>query len=162
MLIFNSPSTPEENIVIVGIDIAGGNTRSESVINGLNYLEGNYEKVLILEAARPLVTMEQLDLLISFRFPSITFVAPCVDTIILKNNIYLEREMCLRLQTPQAFDFKMLKEAYLSGSGWDLTDETRLMYQKYNIFPHLLEGGENLFKVTYPKDLIVLEQLYNF
>lgn len=50
----------KERIVIVGKDIPGGETRTESVINGLNALPENTDRVIIVEAARPLVTREQI------------------------------------------------------------------------------------------------------
>ena len=79
---------PREQIVVVGVDIPGGETRSGSVINGLNALE-SCSKVLLVEAARPLVTIEQLQALIDCKSDSITFVAPCVDTIIMKDKLKL-------------------------------------------------------------------------
>ena len=47
---------PKEQIIVVGVDVPGGETRSGSVMNGLNGLKES-EKVLLLEAARPLVTV---------------------------------------------------------------------------------------------------------
>lgn len=148
------------NICVVGIDVPGGETRSKSVSNGLNALELDYEKVLILEAARPLVSEEQIEFLITTKSPSITFVAPCVDTIILKDKTYLDRNNCLRLLTPQAFDYKLLKRAYATGKYHDMTDETRVLFEEYQILPTFLDGNDNLFKVTYPKDIAIIEELY--
>ena len=34
------------------------------------------------------------------------------------------------------------------------------MFDTYGISPDFLEGGENLYKVTYPKDVAVLEEIY--
>ena len=76
---------PREQIVVVGVDIPGGETRSRSVMNGLNSLN-NCSKVLLIEAARPLVTIEQLTMLIECEGDSITFVAPCIDTVIKKED----------------------------------------------------------------------------
>lgn len=147
---------PKEQIVVVGVDISGGETRSGSVVNGLNAL-GECSKVLLIEAARPLVTMEQLKELIECEGDSITFVAPCIDTIIKKDKTFLNRNDCLRLQTPQAFNYELLKKAYETGKYMDMTDETRVLYEEYGIEPTFVEGGENLFKVTYPKDIAFIE-----
>ena len=147
---------PQEQIVVVGVDLPGGETRSKSVMNGLNALNGCV-KVLLIEAARPLVTIEQLQTLIDTEADSITFVAPCVDTIIKKDKTYLDRSECLRLQTPQAFNFELLKKAYSTGKYTDMTDETRIMFEEYGIKPTFVEGGENLYKVTYPHDIVFLE-----
>ncbi len=142
--------------MVVGVDIPGGETRSISVMNGLNSLK-NCERVLLIEAARPLVSKEQLQTLIDCDGDSITFVAPCIDTIIKKDKTYINRNDCLRMQTPQAFNFCLLKKAYETGKYTDMTDETRVMFEEYNIKPIFVEGGENLIKVTYPKDIAFIE-----
>ena len=147
---------PRERVVVVGVDVPGGETRSGSVMNGLRVLE-ECSKVLLVEAARPLVTIEQLQQLIEAEADSLTFVAPCVDTIIKKDKTYLDRSDCLRLQTPQAFNYSLLKSAYATGKYTDMTDETRVLFEEYGIAPTFLDGGENLYKVTYPKDLAFLE-----
>lgn len=147
---------PKEQIVVVGVDVEGGETRSGSVMNGLNALN-DCSKVLLIESARPLVTVEQLKILIDTDADSITFVAPCIDTIIMKNKTYLNRSDCLRMQTPQAFNFDMLNKAYQTGKYKDMTDETRVLFEEYGIEPTFVEGGENLYKVTYPKDIAFLE-----
>jgi len=48
---------PKECIVVVGVDIKGGSTRSGSVKKGLEWIKshGGCEKVLVLEAARCMV-----------------------------------------------------------------------------------------------------------
>ena len=147
---------PREQIVVVGVDIDGGETRSGSVMSGLSALN-DCSKVLLIEAARPLVTVEQLKILIDMDADSITFVAPCVDTIIMKDKTYLNRSDCLRMQTPQAFNYELLKKAYQTGKYMDMTDETRVLFEEYGIEPTFVEGGENLYKVTYPKDIAFLE-----
>ena len=147
---------PKEQIVVVGVDVEGGETRSGSVMNGLRALN-DCSKVLLIEAARPLVTVEQLKILIDTDADSITFVAPCVDTIIMKDKTYLNRSDCLRMQTPQAFNYEMLKKAYQTGKYMDMTDETRVLFEEYGIEPTFVEGGENLYKVTYPNDVAFLE-----
>lgn len=150
---------PKEQIIVVGVDVPGGETRSGSVMNGLSGLK-ECEKVLLLEAARPLVTVEQIQMLIDCEGDSITFVAPCVDTIIKKDKTYLNRNDCLRMQTPQAFNYNLLKMAYKTGKYLDMTDETRVLYEEYGIEPTFVGGGENLYKVTYPKDIAFIEHYF--
>ena len=150
---------PKEQIIVVGVDVPGGETRSGSVMNGLNGLK-ECEKVLLLEAARPLVTIEQIQTLIDCEGDSITFVAPCIDTIIKRDKTYLNRNDCLRMQTPQAFNYQLLKKAYETGKYLDMTDETRVLFEEYGIEPTFVEGGENLYKVTYPKDIAFIEYFF--
>lgn len=151
---------PKENIVVVGVEIPGGETRSGSVMNGLKALH-DCTKVLLIEAARPLVTVDQLKTLIDTEADSITFVAPCVDTIIKKDKSYLNRSECLRMLTPQAFNYDLLYKAYKTGKYTDMTDETRILFEEYGIAPTFVEGGENLYKVTYPKDIYIIENFWN-
>ena len=155
---------PQENIVVVGVDIEGGKTRNESVKLGIDYLaqHGNYKKVVICEAARSLVTKSQIEQIINMESQSSCYVNPVVDTVILKDKTYFNREDCLHLVSPQAFDFQLLYRAYLSADLGEIrTDETRLMYETYGIKPDFLMGNDNLFKVTYPKDISVLETIYH-
>lgn len=154
---------PKENIVVVGVDIPGGATRSGSVKNGLDWISenGGCQKVIIFEAARALVTCKQIIDIIDADSPSICYVNPVVDTVILKDKTYLNRSDCLHLVSPQAFDYALLYKAYKDADLSELrTDETRLMNDVYGIKPDFLEGGDNLYKVTYPKDIAVLEEIY--
>lgn len=147
-------------IVVVGKNIKGGRTRSFSVINGLKALPKDTEKVLILEAARPLVTVEQLKILIDNPNPSISFVIPLVNTVIGRDGKFYDRSSFYDLLVPQSFDYKKLLAAYETGKYTDMTDETRVMFEEYGIKPCLIETGQNLFKVTYPRDAAVLESIY--
>lgn len=154
---------PSNQIVVVGVDIEGGATRSASVKCGLDYLAclGKFERVVICEAARCLVTPLQISRIIELDAKSVCFVNPVVDTVILKDKTYFDRNQCLHIVSPQAFDFDLLYNAYLNADLGEIrTDETRLMYEMYGIQPDFLDGGENLYKVTYPKDLAVLESIY--
>lgn len=154
---------PPHHIVIVGVDIEGGATRCGSVKCGLDYLMtiGDFDKVVICEAARCLVAKEQIEKIVEYNSQSICYVNPVVDTVILKDKTYINRDECLHLVSPQAFDFNLLYKAYQQADLGELrTDETRLMFETYGIKPDFLEGDENLYKVTYPKDIAVLESIY--
>ena len=152
--------TEEQNIIIVGRDVPGGETRSFSVCNGLEALPKDIGKVIIVEAARPLVTKEQLELLINDTSLSSSFVMPLVNTVIGRDGTYYDRSSFYDLLVPQMFDYKKLYYAYKTGKYLDMTDETRVMFEEYGIKPHLIETGQNLFKVTYPRDIAVLETIY--
>ena len=75
----------EERIVAVGKDIEGGATRTGSVLNGLRALPADTERVIIVEAARPMVTKEQMLELLNDPHPSTTFVRPLVNTVIFRS-----------------------------------------------------------------------------
>lgn len=153
---------PATNIIVVGVDVRGV-TRSESVKKGLQWVhaQGDCERVVILEAARTLVTKAQVEQIIETKAKSVCYVKPVVDTVILKDKIYLNRQDCLHLVSPQAFDFKLLYDAYDSCDLSEIrTDETRLMNDVYGIKPEFIEGDDNLYKVTYPKDIAIIEEIY--
>lgn len=154
--------TSRNDIVVVGVDIPGGITRSQSVINGLRELESkgkDYHKVLILEAARPLVSLDQINLILEDKHQSCTYALPLTSTIIKKDGTYIDRDDCYKLSTPVSFDFDLFAKAYLSGKYFDYTDDTRIMYEEYGIKPFFLKGDENLLKITYKSDLSILELL---
>ena len=150
----------EGYIVVVGKDLPGGVTRTESVIIGLKALPSDTDRVVILDAARPMVTEAQVRELLVNPNPSVTFVRPLVNTPIFKDGTYVDRNEMYDMLVPQAFDYKLLVEAYDSGRFKDMTDETRVMYEYHGIKPTLIETDNNLYKVTYPGDLHVIESIY--
>jgi 2-C-methyl-D-erythritol 4-phosphate cytidylyltransferase len=147
-------------IVVVGKDIEGGETRTESVINGLKAIHDDTNRVIIVEAARPMVTKEQILELLTDKNPSVSFARPPINTVVYRNGTYINRDELYDLLAPQAFDYKLLLEAYNSGRFNDMTDETRVMYEYHGIKPKFIETGSNLFKVTYPDDLKIIESIY--
>jgi len=149
-----------DRIVTVGKDIKGGATRSSSVMKGLKSVPEDTDRIIIAEAARPMVTREQVIQLLNDPYSSSSFVRPLVNTVVYRDGRYINRDLLYDLLTPQAFDYKLLTEAYNSGNFLDMTDETRVMFEYHGISPHFIETGSNLFKVTYPGDLDILESIY--
>ena len=108
----------KENIVVVGVDTEGGITRSQSVVNGLNYLNKkgkNYKRLIILEAARPLITLEQINRIIEDEHDNCTYALPLTSTVVMRDGTYLNRNEMYKLSTPVAFNYRLFSEAYLSG-----------------------------------------------
>lgn len=150
----------QESVVAVGKDMPGGATRTKSVIIGLNALSRDTDRVVILDAARPMVKDSQILQLLENPNPSCTLVRPLVNTPIFRDGTYVNRSEMYDMLVPQAFDYKMLLEAYSSGRFEDMTDETRVMFEFHGVKPTLIETENNLFKVTYPGDLMVIESIY--
>ena len=148
---------PKSNIIVVGIDVPGGRTRAISVRNGLMALN-DIDKVVIVEAARPLVTIDQIKIIIEAEGDSISYVIPCPETVITNEKKYLRRKDLFFMQCPQAFNYKLLRNAMKDEDKYaDRTEESRIMSDEYGIDPVFLEGGQNLFKVTFPNDIKYLE-----
>lgn len=150
----------QDHVVVVGKDMPGGDTRTQSVIIGLKALPTDTDRVIILDSARPLVTVEQIKELLENSAPSCTFVRPLVNTPIFRDGTYVNRSEMYDMLVPQAFDYRLLLEAYDSGQFFDMTDETRVMFEYHGIKPTLIETGNNLYKVTYPGDLLIIESIY--
>ena len=149
-----------DHVVVVGKDVPGGDTRTASVLSGLKALPSTAERVIIVEAARPMVTETQVRELLEDGHPSTSFVRPLVNTVIYRDGTYINRNELYDLLTPQAFSYPLLMQAYESGRFVDLTDDTRIMFEYHGIKPHFIETGSNLFKITYPGDLEFLESIY--
>jgi 2-C-methyl-D-erythritol 4-phosphate cytidylyltransferase len=151
------------NILVVGTDVPAGDIRPHSVLNGLEALRKkgarDDERVIIAEAARPLVKSEQFRQLIDCGANSAGFVNPLVNTIIKRNGDPVRRSDYYELLTPFIFKFGLIYNAYKSGKYDHVTDDTRAVYEYCGLKPLLLETTRNLYKVTYPGDLEIVKAL---
>ena len=145
--------------------IQGGETRQESVYNGLQALPASAEGVLIHDGARCLATSELFDRCATALDTYLGFIAavPVKDTIkIVDTQQQIEstpnRDHLWAAQTPQGFDAKRLKECHEQGrqQGWVVTDDAAL-YEKLGLPVHIVEGEETNLKLTTPSDLAIAE-----
>ena len=152
-----------DEVVVVGVDFNGGNTRQESVKIGLEHITG--DKVVIFDASRPLVTEEQVERIKEavLKYDSVSYGMEPSDTIYSCPPIFIysdwSRKELIALQVPQAFDTKLLREAHLEYNNTNKTDDTILMYRAFRCSPKIIEGGINLYKLTYPEDLKIIKAL---
>lgn len=144
----------------------GGNTRAQSVLNGLGALQERgalvSDWVLVHDAARCLITTDQIDALIDACLPD-----PVGGLLALKLPDTLKRESLGRsvqtvdrsdkwlAQTPQMFRLGDLQQA-LQAAGAAVTDEASAM-EFVGKFPLLVEGSAQNFKVTYPMDFALAQ-----
>jgi 2-C-methyl-D-erythritol 4-phosphate cytidylyltransferase len=143
----------------------GGTTRARSVANGLVRLlaqgaaPGDW--VLVHDAARCLVTPEQIDTLIdvcqhdgvggllAHKVPD-TLKSEALGVDAGRVAGTLDRNGKWLAQTPQMFRIGMLSEA-LQKVGDHATDESSAI-EAMGLHPRLVPGGAQNFKVTYPED----------
>jgi len=147
-----------DEVVVVGVDFNGGKTRQKSVKIGLKHVTG--DKVIIFDAARPLVTEKQILAIkkaVSV-WDSVSFATRPTDTIYCRRKYF--RENALSLQVPQAFDTNLLRLAHKKTKRRNATDDTILMLEEFGIEPMFIEGGKNLHKLTYQEDIKILKILY--
>ncbi|HYJ89848.1 MAG TPA: 2-C-methyl-D-erythritol 4-phosphate cytidylyltransferase, partial [Pyrinomonadaceae bacterium] len=89
--------------------VAGGETRSHSVLNGLNAIDRKTEIVAVHDGARPLVTIGEIERIVSKakETGAACLVAPVTDTIksigVGEIVATLDRTKLRRAMTPQAF-----------------------------------------------------------
>ena len=95
-----------DHVVVVGKDVPGGDTRTASVLSGLKALPSTAERVIIVEAARPMVTETQVRELLEDGHPSTSFVRPLVNTVIYRDGTYINRNELydLRVCTGHRYD----------------------------------------------------------
>ena len=145
--------------------IVGGDTRQESVYNGLQSLPENATQVLIHDGARCLATPELFDRCSETlkTCPGLIAAIPVKDTIKIvddQGNIRdtPDRSNLWAAQTPQGFDVKLLKRCHTQGKelGWQVTDDAAL-FEKCQLPVKIVQGEETNLKVTTPVDLAIAE-----
>ncbi|NCO79266.1 MAG: 2-C-methyl-D-erythritol 4-phosphate cytidylyltransferase [Cyanobacteria bacterium] len=145
--------------------IQGGDTRQQSVYNGLQALPQTAEKVLIHDGARCLATPDLFNRCAETLLHSQALIAaiPVKDTIkVVNSNLIVKdtppRENLWAAQTPQGFDVKLLKECHQKGLnlGWEVTDDAALL-EKCGFPVQIVNGEETNLKVTTPIDLTIAQ-----
>ncbi len=145
--------------------ILGGETRQESVYNGLQALPAAAELVLIHDGARCLATPQLLDRCAAALLdcPGLIAAVPVKDTIKVVNETGIiqdtpDRRQLWAAQTPQGFEVQLLKQCHNQGrdSGWEVTDDAAL-FERCGLPVRIVEGEETNLKVTTPVDLAIAE-----
>lgn len=141
--------------------VAGGDTRTASVLAGLAACSAPTKSVLIHDAARPGVTTDIISGLIDALKTS-DAAAPAlkiVDALKRKAADRIEavdRADLYRVQTPQAFGFQMIRTALSNGG--DFVDDLAAIEGQGGVVT-LIEGNERLAKITLPDDHSRMERL---
>lgn len=145
--------------------IQGGETRQESVYNGLQALPAEAKHVLIHDGARCLATPDLFD-------RCSAALATCeglIAAIAVKDTIKIvddqgfvkdtpDRSQLWAAQTPQGFAVQRLKECHDQGKslGWEVTDDAAL-FERCGLKVKIVEGEETNLKITTPMDLAIAE-----
>jgi 2-C-methyl-D-erythritol 4-phosphate cytidylyltransferase len=144
--------------------VYGGETRQESVFNGLKALKDKTKWVLIHDAVRPLVTSTLIQRVLDAAHKSgaaITAV-PARDTVkqVESGQIVgtLDRRLLWLSQTPQCFKYDVIMEAHRKAAGdrLDATDDASLV-EKYGTKVSVAVGSYSNLKVTSPEDMPIFE-----
>lgn len=150
----------------------GGQTRAESVFNGLAHLLGLgadlRDWVLVHDAARCLVTPKEIKALMEASMPDTEgglLGLPLPDTLKSEQGgrvaATIDRTHKWLAQTPQMFRLGMLRDALAphAKTGFaGITDEASAM-ESAGYQPLLVRGSAQNFKVTYPEDFALAEAI---
>lgn len=138
----------------------GGDTRQQSVLNGLLEAESlNPDFVLIHDAARPFVTDKIIDD-IKTGLPASDSTLPAfaiADSLKRQTEVgmeNIERHLLYSAQTPQGFVFKKISEAHKKAAAaniFDFTDDTALA-EWAGMSVSYVEGAKRNFKITTTED----------
>jgi 2-C-methyl-D-erythritol 4-phosphate cytidylyltransferase len=150
-----------------------GNTRASTVFNGLNALleqgAAPADWVLVHDAARCLITSEQINTLIEACKDDAVgglLALPLPDTLKSEHTgrvaTTIDRGDKWLAQTPQMFRIGPLIDAMetAAASGFNVTDESSAM-ERLGLQPKLVRGSTLNFKVTYPEDFALAEAVLN-
>jgi 2-C-methyl-D-erythritol 4-phosphate cytidylyltransferase len=146
--------------------LSGGETRSASVLNGLNAVNSETAEIIAVhDGARPLVTVEEISSTIikARETGAACLVAPVTDTIkeISGNKILrtIDRARLRRALTPQCFRYEILRRAFEEiDFSENATDECFLV-EKLGAEISLIEGSVKNIKITHPEDFAIAEIL---
>jgi 2-C-methyl-D-erythritol 4-phosphate cytidylyltransferase len=140
----------------------GGETRFQSVKNGLQKIEGD-GLVAIHDGVRPLI--RENIIAASFRLAAVHNSA--IAAVRLKESIRMtdqdnthavDRSKFRLIQTPQTFKVSLIKSAYEMPEDLSLTDDASVA-EKAGQAISLFEGSYENIKITTAEDLIIAEAL---
>ncbi len=147
----------------------GGRERADSVLNALRALEGlanENDWVLVHDAARPCITKEEIELLIStLRDDVVGGILALSSHDTLKEvegkqiTGTLNRNRIWRALTPQMFRYGLLKKALEATQGNDAVTDEASALEIQGFTPKIVEGRSDNIKITRPEDL-ALAQFY--
>ncbi len=146
--------------------VAGGSSRQESVHLGLNALSGEVQLAAVHDGARPLVSWQLIDRVIraANTYGAAAPAIPVKDTIkVVKGGVVEQtpdRSTLFAVQTPQVFDFDLLRGALKKAEQEQLqvTDDCSAVEQM-GMRVKIVEGDERNLKVTTPLDLKIAQML---
>lgn len=147
--------------------VRGGESRAHSVLLAALEASGDAELLAVQDGARPLVTPELIDQVITAaaRCGAAAPAVPVKDTVkaVREDGAVertLERSALRAVQTPQVFEADLLKaalQAALEG-GIPVTDDCSAV-ERLGKVVFLVEGDEENLKITTPVDLILAEAI---
>ncbi len=144
--------------------VAGGEDRAGSVENGLKALSGKVKLAAIHDGARPLISGEVIERTVraANTYGAAAPAIPVKDTVkAIRGGIVLatpDRSKLRAVQTPQVFDYDLLRAALKNAREKELTitDDCSAV-EAMEMSVKIVEGDERNIKVTTPLDLKIAQ-----
>ena len=153
-----------KNMVPIHQLVHGGKERFDSINNALQLIAGEEEGVVgVHDAVRPLVSVQTIRELfeVAKSKGAVIPVTPVTDSLRKtsgNDSEAVERKCFVAVQTPQCFNVKILKKAYVQPYQDFFTDDASVVeFTGEKI--HLIQGNVENIKLTTPKDLILAKEL---
>ena len=149
--------------------VAGGDTRQQSVLNGVRAARGQARYLVIHDGARPLIRPEEIDAIVREALvqKAVSMAVPVKDTIKLADEARQvvstpDRAALWAIQTPQVFACDLYGQAMEKAlsEGKDYTDDCQLV-ESLGIPVHLHHGSYRNIKITTGEDLKMAELLWD-
>lgn len=162
---FDTLSSIAKMDILTRID--GGNDRHDSVASGLSALTCRDQYVAVHDAARPLISTEQIDRVLhaATEHGAAASARPVTETVKRADtDAFVTESLCRDdlwlMETPQIFKTELLTRAYemVQKSGQRVTDEVSAMQLIDRKTILVANKGPNL-KITYPEDISLAEKL---
>lgn len=141
--------------------VEGGDTRQQSVENGLARLGPDVEMVAVHDAVRPFIEPSVIEKTIQEAAQcgaAIVGIIP-VDTVkqVRRNKIHgtIPRDRLVLAQTPQIFRHDLLERAFAKAreDGFTGTDESSLVERLEQVEVSVVPGSDRNIKITKPSDM---------
>ncbi len=147
--------------------VAGGKTRQESVHNGLNALSDKAKLAAVHDGARPFAGWQLIDRVVraANTYGAAAPAVPVKDTVKVVNGGIVQetpdRAALRAVQTPQVFDFDMLRGALTRAAAEEVavTDDCAAV-ERLGLSVKIVEGDEKNIKITTPLDLKLARMIW--
>ena len=146
--------------------VVGGDSRDASVHMGLNALSEKCKLVAVQDGARPFSGWQLIDRVVraAAAYGAAAPAIPVKDTIKVVSgglvNNTPDRSTLKAVQTPQVFDFDLLRGALKKAKldGLSITDDCSAV-EHMGMSVKIVDGDERNIKITTPMDLKIAEML---
>ncbi len=144
--------------------VTGGLRRQDSVYKGVISLSESIDYVFIHDGARPFIDIREINRLKKavVKYKAATLAVKVKDAIKKAKKSFItstvERDSLWAVQTPQAFERKLLIAAYRKFGNLSVYDDNQLV-ELLGKRVKIVKGSFLNIKVTYPEDLLLAEAI---